>query len=96
LTKAGGKNNDFGRIPIQSAVLKSALDSTLGILGEPTREIIINQLKQRGIIFDGNNVYKLTDLEASFKVLFGEGASLVMEKLVKVLKEMRAFGEGAG
>jgi hypothetical protein len=93
LTKPTGKNNnDIKSAPIYTSALKLALDRALEILGQPTKEVVLEKFEQNGIFLNEKGYYALVDFDEIFEKLFGQdGASIVMEKLVRVLKEMGEF-----
>lgn len=81
--KSGGNESEA----IPAAELKSAIESSLGILGPGLLQATMEELVKNGIDLDSNTAsYSLNEVSERLETLFGDAASLMVDRIKEQLK----------
>lgn len=73
-----------GQEPITARKLKEALAKLESLVGRAVTDVLVDEMKRRGIDLSSNKSYFLKEIHGVFDVLFGQDAAkLIMERLEK-------------
>lgn len=79
-----------------TALMQKALNETLSMLGEQSREAVLLYLeKYHNISVDGPNSFTMQKLESAFDTLFGSGQYVMMRRFNEELRKKNRHGNNS-